>query len=597
MINSTPWYRVSEEAHLPNAVQTAMQTYKGKCSNRYSHWDFAELLLGTSKNDFGSSGGLWRSAMQFEDSRLKYSIIRSIRDAMKARLATRRPKVRAFTAGARYTVREKARLITKVIKGIFNRSDLYIQNHQIFNDVLDYGIGYAKPYEVEGVIKIDRVHPRCVIIDEPDYAPPTEWFQVEDVNKYELAEQYPEFEDEISRSTLVGSEQSEQDGDFCTVIEAWYTPASKQGRHCIVTSECVLVDDEWDSDKPGIVPVRFYDPSVGFVGDNLVDILGDIQYEIDYLLMRIQDHLDLGGTLKILVDASSQVNVSVLNNDLIQVIKHNGTKQVPIQVIQIPPIDPVYFQELDRLEQKAYNLVGLSELWSQSQKPVGLNSGRALSEMDDITSARFLHISQKEDDMYVRVAKACLTLADSINGFKIYVNGQLIPWSDIGLSEDEYDISIAPVSIVPDTSPGVIERIINDAQINPELAADQLVLFDSLDHEAYIRQLISPKLAVEKYLDEVLYDHKDSGLDDNLDLNYMQNKAILYYNQAYIDDDKKAQDMLLEVLSNIRDAQKRMKSPGPEQPMPGAPIPGPGPTQPGPMPIESPVASPNQMPM
>lgn len=585
--SKAPWYELPEDdPELARRVFSDLLDIKTTWTDRYAKWDRNERLVGASLGKKTRIENPRQHLGEWDGYVLNYSIVRALRDAVRARLATRRTKVRAQTAGARYLVRERARLLTKQLKGIFGRSNIYLKNHQIFNDVCDYGIGYAKPYEVSGQIRIDRVHPRSVVMDEPDSGVPSEWYHFMDVPKRQLSAQYPELEAEIWRSTIMDLERNtsardELDTDWVTVAEGWYCPQDAEGRHIIVVSEMALVDDDWKSISPGVVPNRFFEPAEGFVGDSLPDIVGSIQEHITYLLGRIQDQMDIGGTLKLLVDAGSDVDVEVLSNELIQVIKHNGTRGVPIQLVPIPAIDPVYFQELDRAKGEAYSLVGMSELWASSEKPAGLNSGKAISEMDDITSARFLDIAQCLDYWYVELGRACKALASSIPGFQISVNGVSIPWSEIELSEDEYDLSIAPVSMLPDTAPGTIQKILDDAQTDANIAADQLVLLDSLDHEAYVRELIAPKLAAEKYLDEIFYDHKNKGLAPQLDLVYLESKRVLRWNQAYLKEDQKAMDMLDRLGAQILSKQEQLSAPAPgseQQPPAMQSTPAPPPT-------------------
>ena len=581
-----PWQDMDEgDTDLAKQVISDLCETKKNWGTRYAKWDKVDELIGTK----ATTTGFWNKSITYNGTTLEYSVIRSVRDALRSRLATRRPKVRAFTSGARYTVREKARQTTKFVKGVFNRSDIYTKNHQIFNDVLDYGIGYAKPFEVKGRIKMDRVNPRYVVMDEPENGDPTLWWHFFDCRKSALCKEFPEHEADIETSGIIdlnkdGGVRTPQalTDEWCTVIEAWHCPLDEEGRHVIVVGDATLVDDEWESSQPGIVPIRFFEPSVGYVGDCLVDIIGDIQDRVYYLLARIQDMMDIGGTLKVVVDSSSGLNVEILSNELIQVLKHNGTKGVPIQVISIPAIDPVYFQELDRCEGKAYTLLGLSELWANSEKPAGLTSGKAIAEVDDATSKRFLHIAQKEDAWYVALADSICSLAESISGFKIHVNGEKIAYKDIKLKKDEYDLVVAPVSIVSDTAPGVLQKIIDDSQLDAQIAADQLVLLDSFDHEAYVRQLIAPRLACDKYLDELMYDHKNRGLDKHLDLAYLEKKAVLVYNQAYLAEDEEAMDLILD-LQTILDATKEemQTATQPPQPMPGQAPAGAPPGTPG----------------
>lgn len=609
-ISGEPWYELAEgDPELPKRVFSDLLSIRGNWGSRYAKWDASEKLLGTTSQ---GASGYWNKALTYDGRNLEYSVVRSVRDALRARLGTRRSKPRAYTSGARYTVRERARLNTKMVKAIFSRANVYKKALKIFDDVLDYGVGYGLPFEIKGKIRFDRVHPRTLLMNEPDYGVPDEWYRFLDVPKRQVVAQFPDFENEIMRSGTMDTERGNDmqaiESGWTTIAESWFTPQDLAGRHCIVCGDAALVDDEWQSASPGAVPNRFFEPSEGFVGDSLSDLLGDIQDEISYLLERIQDTMDIGGTLKLLVDGGAGVQIETLSNELIQVIKHNGTKGNPAQILAIPAIDPVYFQQLDRLEGKAFSLVGLSELWAQSEKPAGLNSGAALQEMNDTTSARFLDVAQYQDSWYVELARSCIALSSSIPGFKVPINGEFVAWQDIELDEDEYDLTIAPVSLIPDSAPGVIQRILDDAQLDANLAADQLVLLDSLDHEAYVRQLIAPKLAVEKLLDEAFYDHKASKFNKKLDLAYFDRKAVLYWNQAYLKDDDVAMELIEKLQAKSAEAQGLMEAPMPTEEAPmesGGPMPmgegmpppeamGPGPG--GPMPPPGmPAGGPAQM--
>ena len=129
---SDPWYTLPEgDSAIPERVFADLVYLRSKWGSRLEKWEYDERLIGTSEKP----STFRKRGITYDGSRLEYSVIRSVRDAMRARLGTRKTKVRAFTSGARYTVRERARLLTKQVKGIFQRADVYIKNHQIFNDV------------------------------------------------------------------------------------------------------------------------------------------------------------------------------------------------------------------------------------------------------------------------------------------------------------------------------------------------------------------------------------------------------------------------------------------------------------------------------
>jgi len=584
-----PWYAVEEEDKIHGAVLDTLRSVMDGATDRLDRWDVNEILMNEARYDsiVGTSNqkppsGYGRSTAGLMDGRLRYNIIRAIGDALKARIASSRPKIRMKTWGARYDLRELARMHTRMFRGIFAASDFYTTAQQIFTDSYMYGIGYAKPYEVNGRVRIDRVHPRCVYMDEPDYGNPCSWFQVEYVSKYELKEMFPECEEDIGRSSKISGvgpdwspggrlQDSEiQNNPRCTVVEAWYVSPSGDGRHVIVTDQCTLVDEDWSSDQPGIVPFRFFEPAKGFIGQSFVDQLKEIQKEINYILVKIQDHMNLGGTLKVFVDASSRIAVDKLNNEHLQIIKYTGMRGMPIQVVQIPAVDRTYFEQIDRLEQKAYNLVGISELFATAEKPAGIESAKAMSQYEDIQSSRFLHIGQKWQMFFNKTAVATLNMLRE-SGATVKVGERTLKGNDFDLGKNMFEIAPSIVSILPDSPSGVIQAVSDYAQMDPQIAADAVALLEDLDLEAYLERSLAPKLYVSKIVDKMLFDHDPVSPDATINLEFAIKQATFAIQQAKLADDSKAEGVLVQFVVDCK-ALMEPEAPPPGVGMPGMPV-------------------------
>ena len=571
-----------------------------------SDWNIAEKLLGVNTSLQASTlyatpaSRVAKAIIWGEDGKLRYNIVKPVKETLKAHIAGMRPKPRYLSAGGSFTQRQKSRNLTKYVKGVFVDCDAWSTGQQVFDDSTSYKVGYAKPVDLFGKIVIERVHPRCVVIDEQPYGLPELWYHVDTVSRWKLLDLYPEFEDaildaqddiKIQHQDTQGQELSDQ----VTVVEAWYCPASKKGRHIITISNEILVNDEWESDKPGLVPFVYDIPLVGFYGSSIVDKLKQIQIRINYILLKIQKQMDMG-CFK-LVASTVDASVEQINNVDWQIIKVDPGSTV--QVVKLDAVDPVYFQELDRLEAKAYQIIGVSEQFGQSNNPKTLTSGRAIEQWEDIQTKRFLYLGQRWQSWYVALGEAVIDLARSLN-YKTKMGLDTIKWSDIDLDKDDYVVEPYPVALIPDTPAGIIQTVIDMAQQDPSMAADMTALIDSADVAAYLDRELAPQLLCQKVVDDILFGDTFTPPDKDMDLDYLAKQALKALQQARLYEKKEAEKLLRQLLVKIADLQMPMvpqngmgmppqqpNTPPPGQPgMPpqapqGAPQPGPQAPKPG----------------
>ena len=90
---------------------------------------------------------------------------------------------------------------------------------------------------------------------------------------------------------------------------------------------------------------------------------------------------------------------------------------------------------------KAYDTVGISQLSAQSKKPSGLNSGVALTTMEDVESDRFETQLNQVIRAYVDVAKTCIRVFDADKDVLPEISNRVsIKWSDIIKESDNMSI-------------------------------------------------------------------------------------------------------------------------------------------------------------
>ena len=168
--------------------------------------------------------------------------------------------------------------------------------------------------------------------------------------------------------------------------------------------------------EPKIIPyisIHYSDPIKGNTSQSVVDQLYGIQMQIDELLAVMKDSIAMNPGMTLLIPRSSNIKTNMLSNRTGQIIQYDpipGQTASPVTYATNDIISSQFVQLLDKLKNDAYEIVGISQLSATSQKPEGLNSGVALSTMEDIESDRFETQLNNVIRLYVDVAKACLDI-------------------------------------------------------------------------------------------------------------------------------------------------------------------------------------------
>lgn len=175
------------------------------------------------------------------------------------------------------------------------------------------------------------------------------------------------------------------------------------------------LEEKWEENLLPFVFLSYEEPVKGTSTTSVVDALFGLQLEIDSLLIKIKDASQLSSPLKFLVPETSNIKVHQLSNRVGEVITYSalpGQTTPPVVSVTEPFMDPQWLQLLGQLKQDAYEVCGISQLSATAQKPSGLNSGKALSTMEDIESDRWEVQLNNVIRTYTDIAKLCIELFD-----------------------------------------------------------------------------------------------------------------------------------------------------------------------------------------
>ena len=294
------------------------------------------------------------------------NVIKSVIDSLVSKLSNN--KVRPFFAPVDGTFKTK-----KVIRQVQQFFDVYYDKinlnniiSETFKDACIFDIGYIliNPFTFE----VERVPSYCI-----------EELNVNGENKVALIKW-------IHQPSLA--------------LDKYNVTTSRQ----YANIEMLIKDDEAilyvDEKKVKTVPTTGY-PIVNVYYNapvsngktvSIVDELEGIQTQIDLINAKIAATSQLTPANLVFIDEQSGLKASDVNNKDCQIYPvgiQPGNTANPVNVVTPVPFDTSWSTMLDFYINKAYDMIGISQLSAQSRKPSGLDSGVALQTMEDIESDRF----------------------------------------------------------------------------------------------------------------------------------------------------------------------------------------------------------------
>lgn len=206
----------------------------------------------------------------------------------------------------------------------------------------------------------------------------------------------------------------------------------------------IVTIEEWNSDVVPFVFLHYKSPILGNTSVSVADMLYTVQDEIDVLMTKIKDASQLNPALTFFLPEGSGLKASKFNNRVGNVVTYKpvpGNSGSPVSSSAPAFIDGQYQVLLDSLIEKAYSMVGISQLSAQSKKPTGLNSGVALDTMENVESDRF----ETQLNSYIRAFTDITRIAIKVLPAEENILPEVatrcsIKWKDIVKESDNFAI-------------------------------------------------------------------------------------------------------------------------------------------------------------
>lgn len=415
------WWLAQSDGDLVAQVLSTTEFLKRTNANRIRQASvFTRLFSGKPLYNFASSNASLDTSAQLPIGRPTANVVYSCTDTLVSMISQDRPKPVFLTSNGHYKERKLAKEANAFIQGELYRTKAYDLGTLALRDSCVLGNGFIKVFAKDEKVCLERILETELLVDFNDayYNDPRQLIQIKLVDRAVTASMFPKSADLIAGS-LMGNVDStprstETTADQIIISEAWHLPScegAKDGRHVIVCSEGVILDEPWTKSKFPFVKFSYNPNIVGFFAQGLAEIIMPCQMEIYRCLIVASQSIELMGVPRIYIDQMSKIVETSFNNRIGTIIKGQGN---PPTFINAESNTPEFYQWIQWLIQNAYQMSGVSSMAAQAKKEPGLNSGEAIREANDLQSARFAALERRYDNIYIDLSYMMIDCAKEI---------------------------------------------------------------------------------------------------------------------------------------------------------------------------------------
>lgn len=413
------------------------------------------------------------------------NVVRSVCDTATALISKSWPRPRIVTSGGNWEVQNKAKLLDKFLVGAYTRGKVYETAQMAFRDSTIFGTGAyrLRPYhQPDFHIKAERVLIDDLVVDETecyDNAPPRNVYLYSLMPVRKAIKLYAN--DDLKRAAAIRGAagkplrkiqgQSRIPKNMVQVVEAWHL-GDYEGDPKLYTMVCEgleLVSKPWAFDWAPIVTLYWSPPVSGFYGDGVAYRQYGRQKRINYLYRWIQRCQDLIAVPRVWVDAMNGPLKVQVSNEIGEIVGIRGDKAPVFQTPQA--VGQEIYGWLDELEAGGFEDEGISQASSGNNLPKGIESAPAQREYSFKEGQRFAPVSQRWE---IAVAKTTANMiialykehgdSDAQVQWANRTLSQMIPWDEVDMVEDAYEIRVEASSIETLSPAGRLQAAIELAQ-------------------------------------------------------------------------------------------------------------------------------------
>ncbi len=421
LANQYSWWNAQNDKDLCTQVLATTEYLKRTNQQRIRQASiFSRLFSGKPLYNYLASNSALDSSNQLPIGRPTANICFSCTDTLVSRITQDKPKPTFLTDGGHYKERKLSKEANQFIWGEFYRMKTYALGAYAFRDCCVFGDGLIKVFRQGDLVANERVLETELLVDFNDgyYGKPRQLGHIKLVDRAVMAELFPDAEGAILSSAHGNVDSTprstETIADQFIISEFWHLPSAegaKDGRHVIVCSQGVILDEPWTRDHFPFAKIGYNPNPVGFFSQGAVEILMPTQMEIYRMLIVASQAIELMGVPRIYMDEMSKIVETAFNNRIGTIIKGRGA---PPEFLNATANNPEIYQWIQWLIANGYQMLGMSQLAASGVKPQGLNSGEAQREYLNTQDERFNAVLRRYQDMYTDLAYLVLEEATDI---------------------------------------------------------------------------------------------------------------------------------------------------------------------------------------
>jgi hypothetical protein len=532
--------------------------------------------------------------------RITFNMCQSGVDTYCAKESKNKPRPMFLTNGGNYTQQRRAKRLNMFSDGLFHENNGQAMMRDQRRDSMVWGDGIIHVYNENNRCKWERVHPTELLVDEIEafYGEPRQMHRAKLVDRQILVKAFEESEygKESDRAAMVRELRRVQPmkfddvviqkstSDMLQVVESWHLPSHPEADDGMVLVTCgdiILNSRDWKRDHFPFAKLAWTPRVYGYWAQGAVEQLQSIQLEINRLLWVIQRSMYLAGSFKVFLERGSKIVREQINNEIGAVVTYVG--KTPVYAVP-PIVAEEMYEHLERLKRYGYELLGISMLSANSEKPAGLNSGVALREYNDIESDRFMTQGLAKEDNAVVLAKLSLEVVEDIveetGNYEVTVPGarftQKLDWKDVKLKPTDYVTKCFPVSSLPQEPAARLETITEWVQAGWLSPRQGKRLMDLPDLEAMNSLQQAAEDNITRILDQIVdkgvfeAPSADDDLQSALELvsEYIQSAKLGEFDKT----DPERFGLLQRFKVQVTESIGALNPPPPQAPPAGAPV-------------------------
>jgi len=546
----------------------------------YNNQTLASLTSNRNNDNLSSYFG--------ESAKVAFNVVKSCVDTANSKISKNKPRPMFVTENGDWHLQQKAKRLNNYMLALFDqmgskdgivRRSLYDIGAEVFFDAAITGTGAAKMTIRNNRVVAERFLSDELIVDQFEgmYRTPRSMHQIKYIDREVLYDIYPSAKHrsliEMARSAETGNASDTQ--DMIPVIESYHLMSgenAKDGKRCVTIETGTLHATEWDKEYFPFLVQRWTNRPVGYFGIGLAEELQGIQREINNTLQNIQTGLRRVAVPRTFLHVADIQTKKNMTNEIGEYVYYANK----------PPIisTPVAFNSetynhLDRLYSKAFELTGLSQLSTQSQKPAGLNAAVAMREYQDIESERFATVHKMYENFYTPQATyMAIDLLDTLleAGHDTVVQArdgitfQPIKYSEVRIPKDSFTVRSYPTAYLPAEPAGKFNKIQELVQGGIYTPDEARQLFDVPDMDKVNRIKNAMPDAVTAYIEDIIETGEYQSVEPYQDMQLTKKLAQAYFLQGRANNMPEDRlDLLRRVMNEVQNREEEMARDAMEQ--------------------------------